>query len=237
MTTEKEHPLSYFRLGSSEGALISPDQRNARMTLRPMPTAETPHSMHGRAWPASGRHLISTRILLVPGLIVIALFAAACGSSSPSPSSAADSLIVQGLKAESHGQTQQALSDFQASVKKDPTNAVGYYDLGVIYQEYLGNPTQSAAEYNKALLVSPNYKPAMYNLATVEAASDPQGAIGLYNQLLKLNPKQSNVLFNLGLLLVAQSNSVDQLSGHVDLKNAIALDPSLASRLPKGVTP
>ena len=86
MTVEKEHPLSYVRLGSPEGALISPDQRNARMTRRRMPTAETPHSMHGKAWPVSGRHLIRTRFLLVPGLIVIALFAAACGSSSPSPS-------------------------------------------------------------------------------------------------------------------------------------------------------
>lgn len=208
------------------------------MKRRSMPTADSPATMSATASATLfGHQMRPTRLLLVPGLLVIALCAAACGSNSPSASSSANSMILQGLKAESHGQTQQAQEDFSSAVKDDPTDTVGYYDLGVIYQEYLNNPTQAAAEYNKALSVNPTYQPAMYNLATIEASSDPQGAISLYSQLVKLNPNQSNALFNLGLLLVAQSSPTDQLTGHLDLKKAIALNPSLASRLPKGITP
>jgi len=203
-----------------------------------MPTAETPDMISGEASaPLGGHRSRLARFLLVPGFLLIALFAAACGSSSPSASSSADSLILQGLKVESQGQTQQALHDFSAAVKEDPTNTIGYYDQGVIYQEYLNNPTQAVVEYNKALSVDPTYKPAMYNLAIIQTSNDPQGAINLYSQLLKLEPNQSKVLFNLGLLLVAQSNPAERLAGHVDLKKAITLDPSLASRLPKGITP
>ena len=74
----------------------------------------------------------------------------------------------------------------------------------------------------------------MFNLATLEASSNPQNAITLYNQLLKLKPNDANVLFNLGLLLIAQNQPV---TGHADLKKAISLDPSLSSRVPKGITP
>jgi Flp pilus assembly protein TadD len=178
-----------------------------------------------------------TRLLPIPAFLVAGVLAAACNSGTPSASSAAGTLISQGLDAESHGQTHQALTDFTEALKKDPANAVGYYDLGVVYQEYLSNPTQAAVEYNKALLVNPNYKPAMYNLATIKASTDPQGAMTLYTQLLKLDPKQANVLFNLGLLQIAQSDPTTQLTGHSNLKQAIALQPSLGSRVPKGITP
>ena len=155
-----------------------------------------------------------SRLLLAPALGAIALVAVACSSGGDSgTSSSASGLISQGLSAESAGQTQQAVKDFTAAVAKDPTNAIAYYDLGVIYQQNLSNSAQAATEYNKALLANPSYKPALFNLAIVDTQSDPQAAVTLYNKLLAINPKDPNVLFNLGLLMISQNNS-SSLQGH-----------------------
>jgi tetratricopeptide (TPR) repeat protein len=116
----------------------------------------------------------------------------------------------------------------------DPTDAVPYYDLGVIYQLYLKQPSQAAAEYNKALLANSSYRPAIYNLAIIETTSNPQGAIALYQQLLTFNPNDSNVLFNLGLLLHAQGQPTQ---GQADVAKAVLINPALKSRVPTGITP
>jgi Tfp pilus assembly protein PilF len=74
----------------------------------------------------------------------------------------------------------------------------------------------------------------MFNLAVVDTKSQPQAAMNLYNELLLQNPKDARVDFNLGLLLIAQSQPTP---GHELLKHAVALDPALAKQLPAGVTP
>jgi tetratricopeptide (TPR) repeat protein len=198
--------------------------------------AETSDMHLGKSAPDSQPKRRFVLLLFVPAILTLGLIAAACGNSGDSsPTASANALVSQGLTAETSGQIQQALQDFNAAVAKNPVSPVAYFDLGTIYQEHLSNSTQAATEYNKALLADPNYAPAMYNLATLEASSDPQGAISLYNQLLKLNPKQPSVLFNLGLLMIQQNDQV--LQGHAYLKQAIALQPSLASRVPAGITP
>ncbi len=174
------------------------------------------------------------KLLLVPAMLGIAVLAVACNGSTPSPSSTASSDITQGLKAENAGQNQEAVKDFEAATTADPADAIGYYDLGVVLQEKLNNASSAIAAYNKAILAKPNYKPAMFNLATLEASSDPQGAITLYNQLLTLNPNDANVNFNLGLLLIAQNQATP---GHAALKKAISINPALAKRVPAGITP
>jgi Tfp pilus assembly protein PilF len=163
------------------------------------------------------------------------LLAAACSSGTPpSSSSSANSLISQGLTAQRSGQTNQAVQDFTSAATKNPTSPIAYYDLGVIYQQTLNQPTKAAAQFNKALLADPTYKPAMYDLAILDTASNPIEAINLYNQILKLNPNDANVNFNDGLLLIAANQPTQ---GHADLQKAIAINPALASRLPAGVTP
>jgi Flp pilus assembly protein TadD len=172
-------------------------------------------------------------VLLVPAILAVAVLAGAC-NSSPSATSSSDSSLTAGLKAQNAGQAQQALKDFNEAAAKNPTSAVPYYDLGVVYQEQLKNPTQAAVEYNKALLADPNYKSAMFNLATIETTTSPLDAITLYQKLLKLNPNDANTLFNLGLLLYSNGQMAQ---GQADLTKAISLDPGLKSRLPAGVTP
>jgi tetratricopeptide (TPR) repeat protein len=233
--------LSCPWLSLYEKTLTDISIRGKIMTPRFLPTAQTSESHQAEPRPSNStptRHF--GRRLLAPTVLALGLIAAACNSSSDSGDSSAaasaNALTAQGLKAETSGQIQQAVKDFNAAIAKDPVNQVPYFDLGTIYQEHLSDPTQAAAYYNKALLADPNYKPALYNLATLEATTNPQGAITLYNQLLKLDPKQPSALFNLGLLLI-QQNQNEVLQGHQYLKQAIALEPSLTSRVPAGITP
>lgn len=174
------------------------------------------------------------RLLLAPAVLAVVLFAASCGNNSPSASSQADSLIAQGLQAESTGHLQQALHNFRAAAAKDPSNAVPYYRLGAVYQQGLHDPAQAVAAYKKALSIRPKYRQALFNLAIVDTPREPKSAINIYNELLLQNPKDAEAGFNLGLLLISQSQPVP---GHALLKRAITLDPSLAKRLPAGITP
>jgi superkiller protein 3 len=96
------------------------------------------------------------------------------------------------------------------------------------------DPTKAAAAYKRALSLRPKYRSAMFNLAIVDTAAEPQAAMNLYNELTLQNPKDATAYFNLGLLLIAQNQPVP---GHAALKKAIALDPALAKRVPAGITP
>jgi len=165
--------------------------------------------------------------------LAVGLLAAGC-SSTPSASSAANSLISQGLYAESAGKTHQAVDDFRSAAAQDPKDAVPYYELGMLDQQVLHNSAQAATAYKRALSLEPRYRAAMLNLANIDTPNNPQAALNLYNELILQNPKDASANFSLGLLLIAQNQPVP---GHVALKKAIALDPALARRVPAGITP
>lgn len=171
--------------------------------------------------------------LLAPTVLASALFAASCGSNPPSPTAAADTLIAKGLRAEAAGQFKLAASDFHLAAAEDRSYAVPDYQLGALYQR-LGFSGQAAAAYKRALSINPKYRQATFNLAVVDTKSQPQAAMNLYNELLLRNPKDAQVDFNLGLLLISQ---LQPTPGHSLLKHAIKLDPALAKKLPTGVTP
>ena len=172
-------------------------------------------------------------LMLTAGLIGALASGCSSNGSSGTPAAQANALVQSGLRAQSHGQTQQALNDYLQATAKDPTNKFAYYDAGVIYQQQ-NNLAAAEAAYHKALLVDPNYKPALFNLAICLTPSDPAQAIATYRQLLQINQNDPNVLFNLGLLLIAQNQGAE---GHADLQKAIQLQPALRSRVPAGITP
>jgi tetratricopeptide (TPR) repeat protein len=174
------------------------------------------------------------QLLLASTFVAVGLCAASCGGGSPSNSTSANSLVSQGLRAESAGHLQQAAKDFMAATAKDHKNASAYYQLGVLYQHFLNKPAQAAIAYKKALVHKPNDRAAMYKLAVLDTLSTPQAAQNLYARLLVLDPHDARVNFNLGLLLIEENQPVP---GHAYLKKAISLDPSLAKRVPSGITP
>jgi Flp pilus assembly protein TadD len=174
------------------------------------------------------------KLILAPVTVTLALLAASCGgSSNPSASSDANALISQGRHAESIGDSAQAARDFRSAAASDRSNALAYYDLGALDQ-YLHDPTQAVTAYKQALSRQPKDRNAMFNLAVIDTPSEPQAAENLYNELRLLYPKDAQVDFNLGLLLIAQNQPVP---GHTILKKAISLDPALAKQVPAGITP
>jgi Tfp pilus assembly protein PilF len=177
---------------------------------------------------------LASALWIAPVLLGVSVSVTSCTTTTtPSSSLSASQLVEQGLNAQSLGQTQQAQQDYQAAVAKDPTNKYAFYDLGVIYQQE-NDATNASMQYHKALVIDPNYKPALFNLAVLETPTNPQGAIALYQLLLQLNPSDANVNFNLGLILIANTQSTQ---GHADLQKAIQINPALRSRLPAGITP
>jgi tetratricopeptide (TPR) repeat protein len=210
------------------------DGRMTERSTETVATLERPLSAEAVNLRTSPRAMVK-RSMFVSTVLLIALMASACGSGGSSPSSTADSKISAGISAESRGQYQEALTDYNEAIAANPTNAIAYYDLGALYQEHLNEPNKAAAEYNKAMLAKPDYRLAMFNLAILDTPHSPLDAIALYKQILQFDPNDANTLFNLGLLLVGQSQSTAQ--GQSYLSKAISLDPSLASRVPKGVTP
>jgi tetratricopeptide (TPR) repeat protein len=152
---------------------------------------------------------------------------------SPSSDATANQLVTQGLAAEQGGNLNQAFSDYQAAATKDPNNKYAHYDLGYIYQQR--NDTQDATtEYDKVLQLDPTFTRAIYNLAVLEAPTDPSGAIALYKQDLQLDSTNASANFNLGVLLVKEGQ-VPQGQSYIQI--ALRLNPALASDLPPGVTP
>jgi Tfp pilus assembly protein PilF len=170
-------------------------------------------------------------------MLATALALTSCGSSkkaaiTPTTTTPADGLIQAGITAADHGNAAAAVADYQAALKADPLSNIAYYDLGVIYQQK-GEVTGARTSYQKAILIDPTYKSALFNLAILDTPTDPAMALSLYTQLLGLNENDSNVLFNLGLLL-RQTGQTAQ--GNADLAKAIRIDPALASRVPATTT-
>lgn len=202
----------------------------------------TPHDVEGTleqidsAGGASKPRLARIGIVLAL-LLSLATVTAACGGgsgNSDATSNSAKTLITQGLRAQSSGNMQQAIRDFAAAASKEPTSPLPYYNIGVIYQEYLKKPSEAATYYEKALHADAKYKSALFNLAVLNTSTNPQTAINFYNRLLAINPNDPNVLFNLGLLLIGGGHTTQ---GEADVQKAVALNPALRKRVPAGVTP
>ncbi len=172
-------------------------------------------------------------------LIAIALagvLAAGCSTaksaSPPSPEKAAATLIEDGIKAGDAHDTVAAIKDFQRAATKDPADPIPYYDLGVIYEQSLGEPTLAVAEFEKALLADADYRPALLDMAISETKIDPRAALADYKRLLTIDPDGAQVYLNLGLLQISLKETA---AGRASLRKAVKLDPSLAKQLPKGV--
>jgi Flp pilus assembly protein TadD len=164
-------------------------------------------------------------LALGPVLVVIA----ACGSSHATPAQAATTLVTQGLKAQLSGDLATAASDYQQAIHLDGTNMIAHYDLGTVYDQQRSS-AQAVSEYQAALVIDPTFPDALFNLAVDTAGTNPQSASVLYSRVVSLQPKYAAAWLNLGFALMTQGDGVQ---AKADWAKAIALDPTLASRLPK----
>ena len=170
-------------------------------------------------------------------VLLVGLVAAACGSDSAGSSTSttvkatpAVQLFNAGLTAQTENNPAQAVSDFTASLALDSSSVYAEYDLGIA-QTSLGHTSAAVAAYRKAIALGPTFKPAFFNLADLLTPSEPATAIKLFKQLEKIDPKDANVEFNLGLLLEVHGQLA---AGEAQLKAALIANPVLKSRVPKG---
>jgi tetratricopeptide (TPR) repeat protein len=116
---------------------------------------------------------------------------------------------------------------FQA-IRRDPHLPVAYYDLGVVFQSQGLDPA-ALLQFMHADSVAPDYVPALYDEAVIEAGTHPPYAMSLYRRIIAIRPDSPTALLNLGLLEHAAHDDAAAL-GH--LRMAVQLEPALAKRLP-----
>jgi tetratricopeptide (TPR) repeat protein len=165
----------------------------------------------------------SRRSLGALGLCALVIGIAACGSPPT-----ATSLVAQGLRAQLSGNVSTAEDEYQQAIKIDRNNVIAHYDLGTVYDKQ-GNAAGAVAEYRAALLVDPTFTDALFNLAVDTAGSDPATAAQLYFKVVSLQPAFAAAWLNLGFILQGDGKLAE---ARADWARAVALDPSLAARVP-----
>jgi tetratricopeptide (TPR) repeat protein len=153
-------------------------------------------------------------------------------ASGTTSADTADQLVAAGLAADSAGNQDLALRDFDAAAAKDPRNVYAHYDLGTIYQQRTAT-NEAAKEYREALLIDPKFADALYNMGVLETPIDPAGAIQYYIKDLGIQPTNASANFNLGVLLIDRGQTS---RGYSYLETGIRLNPTLSADIPPGIS-
>lgn len=92
----------------------------------------------------------------------------------------------------------EAITEYEASLRINPSHAETYNDLGMVYYNQ-GRVNEAIKEYKKALMIDTNLYEALVNLGS---AYSTQGmldeAIKEYKRALKINPEKGQAHNNLG---------------------------------------
>lgn len=174
------------------------------------------------------------RRLIVTSVALLALLLSACGSAATAQQTDAQKaavLLNAGLIAHQAGKTAEAAADYRKVVALDPANKWAHYNLGLIEQNW-GQASAAEADYRAVLAADPNFIGALYNLAILRTASAPDEAADLYRRAIAVAPTMGSAHLNLGFLLIAQGQAAQ---GKAELDKAVAIEPTLAQRIPKPV--
>ncbi|MGN6474638.1 MAG: tetratricopeptide repeat protein [Mycobacteriales bacterium] len=164
-------------------------------------------------------------------LALSALFVTgACASSgSAGKADAVGSELSAAIQLQNQGHLDQAKALYEQVLAKAPQNYAALYDLGVIAQTQ-GDTTGALSRYAAALVIKPDFVSAMFNEATIYAKDQPQLAMSLYRQIIKLQPVAPTAYLNLGFLEL----SAGSLKAAVrDFAEAEKQEPDLSARVPK----
>ncbi len=92
-----------------------------------------------------------------------------------------------------------ATTSFKKALAINSSYFYADYDLGWIAQSK-GDSSEALSYYKKCLATNAVYTPAMYNEAILLETSDPQQAIGVYQKIVRINPKASTAYLRLALV-------------------------------------
>jgi tetratricopeptide (TPR) repeat protein len=106
----------------------------------------------------------------------------------------------------------QALSVFEEAARKDPkSSAPALFGIGTIY-EGEGKKLEAVKKYKDALQKSPNYVPALNNLATLYAdgiGGKPAEALPLAESAVRSDPNSPNILDTYGYVLLKNGRTAE----------------------------
>ena len=158
--------------------------------------------------------------------LAVLVMVAACGGGRNVGRS--NVLVNEGLSLQREGKLTEARDAYRRALRTDPKNKFALYDLGVLAQD-AGQVNMAVGNFENALRIDPDFVPALVALAVLEAATEPQEAIKLYQRAVKLEPNQATPHFNLGLLLRSMGQAAN---GDAEVAVALRIEPALVSKLP-----
>ncbi|HTW48939.1 MAG TPA: tetratricopeptide repeat protein [Acidobacteriaceae bacterium] len=169
----------------------------------------------------------------IRGLAGCALALAGLMSSLPSAAAAVSisqtsaTAGMEALSPEERGDILMARGEYLAAIeayREAPPNAQVLNKTGIAYHHLLAMDL-AKQDYEKALLIRPNYPEAINNLGAVYFAErDFKKAIRLYRKALELMPQSAVIAANLGTAYFARGKYAP---GLVAYRRAFALDPSV----------
>ena len=117
---------------------------------------------------------------------------------------------------------QKNMVRFFSQVRPSQGNPDSHYLLGCYFQER-GSHREAIEEFQKVLLIDPNYVKAYNGMGvSYDLSRNSSKAIEVYQKALKINPKLDYVLNNLGYSYLLQGHIDEAISA---FEKAIALNP------------
>jgi tetratricopeptide (TPR) repeat protein len=125
------------------------------------------------------------------------------------------------------GQTADAIAQYQAALRVEPSSARVRNNLGLALLR-LGRTTEAREQFELALRYEPDFAAAHRNLADLLADSHLWSeAVGQYEAALRLDPGNAETHFNLSLVL---SNLGRDAEAEAQFREAVRLRPDIAPR-------
>ena len=106
---------------------------------------------------------------------------------------------------------QEALLSYQKIIKKDPTLAGPYYNMGIILKRN-GRIEEAIDSYKKALSLKPDYVQVYNNLGVLYKDNEKyENAIKMFTKAKELQPDHQNSYYNLALIKKEQGQSEEAI--------------------------
>ena len=117
---------------------------------------------------------------------------------------------------------QQAIEDFNITIRSNPKSSSGYMNRGNCYAD-LGDYTSALKDYNQALALDPKASISWYNRGVAyNKTKQPQLAVADYTKALELDPVYPEAFYNRAIAYMAMNETAKALS---DYNEAIRQNP------------
>lgn len=144
-------------------------------------------------------------------------------STAPDAPDAAATLVEQGIQQLTNGKDVAAKTTFENVLALDPENLYAWYNLGLIAQR-AGDNEEAVERYDHALVIQPDYTPALYNKAILLETTGLDQSIQLYRQVIGIDDQMAAAYMRLGFALLHLGETEE---GEGFLEQGIALDPAM----------